>query len=67
MDFVELIKYIIYGSLIRYFWIDQISVEEWLIEVVSIKLTFSVKTTWVKAINKTRHLKVIGQHFLSKF
>ena len=45
MDFDELIKYIIYGSLIRYFWIDQISVEESLIEVVSIKLTFSVKTT----------------------
>ena len=28
--------------------------------------TFSLKTNWVKAINKSSHLKVIGQNFLSK-
>ena len=30
------------------------------------KQTFSLKTTWVKAINKSIHLKVIDRHFLLK-
>ena len=50
-------------------WISldyQVSVKEWLNEVVSIKQTFSVKTTWVKVINKTSNLKVIGCQKLKK-
>ena len=34
--------------------------------VVSIKQNSSVKTTWVKTINKCSHLKVVSPHFLSK-
>ena len=47
-------------------WIDQVSVKEHLKEIVSMKQAFSMKTTSVKAINKSSHLKVIGQHFLFK-
>ena len=42
------------------------SLKELLNEVVSIKQTFSLKTTSVKAIYKSSRLKVIGRHFLSK-
>ena len=34
-------------------WIDQVSAKEWLNEVAPIRQTFSLKTTWVKAINKS--------------
>ena len=47
-------------------WTDQVSVKEELNEVTSIKQAFSLKVTPVKAINKSSHLKVIGQRFLSK-
>ena len=44
-------------------WINQASVKGELNEVVSIKQTFSVKTTSVKAINKSFYLKVVDSHF----
>ena len=34
--------------------------------VVSIKQNSSVKTTWIKTINKCSHLKVVSPHLLSK-
>ena len=34
--------------------------------VVSIKQNPSVKTTWIKTINKCSHLKVVSPHLLSK-
>ena len=34
--------------------------------VVSIKKNPSVKTTWIKTINKCSHLKVVSPHLLSK-
>ena len=43
-------------------WIDQASVKR----VVSIKPNSSVKTTWMKTINKWSHLRVVSSHLLSK-
>ena len=57
---------VLHFPLIMIRWIDQASVNKQLNEVVSIKQTFTVKTTRVKAVNKSNHLKVIGRHFLPK-